>query len=453
VELHRVLKDAGSLYLHCDPTASHYLKIILDAMFGPSNFRNEIIWKRAPAKGHNSIRFSRGHDIILYYAKSPAAPFNVLYAKHRDEYVESHYSNVEEGTGRRYQLTSLINPNADRPNLKYEFPLGSGTVKVWRWTKDRMTKAYEDGLVVVPKGGGVARYKRYLDEQEGTPMTDVWEDIPPINSQAQERLGYPTQKPEALLDRILLASTEPGDVVLDPFCGCGTTVAVAHRLGRRWIGIDVTHLAIGLIRHRLTDQFGDAVATTYAVVGEPTTSSDAETLAAEDPYQFQFWALGLVGARPAPADQKKGADHGIDGNIYFHDDPKGKTKRIIVSVKAGKNISVAMVRDLVGTITREKADIGVLISMTEPTGPMRREAASAGFYTSPMGGKHPAIQILTIAELLAGKQIDYPTRAQRTSMTFKKARAVERTAENLSLLAPPPIPVDGYDDDGEGEGE
>jgi site-specific DNA-methyltransferase (adenine-specific) len=174
VELHRVLKDAGSLYLHCDPTASHYLKIILDAMFGPSNFRNEIIWKRAPAKGHNSIRFSRGHDIILYYAKSPAAPFNVLYAKHRDEYVESHYSNVEEGTGRRYQLTSLINPNADRPNLKYEFPLGSGTVKVWRWTKDRMTKAYEDGLVVVPKGGGVARYKRYLDEQEGTPMTDVW---------------------------------------------------------------------------------------------------------------------------------------------------------------------------------------------------------------------------------------------------------------------------------------
>jgi site-specific DNA-methyltransferase (adenine-specific) len=444
VDLHRTLKTTGTLYLHCDPTASHYLKILLDAIFDPHAFRNEIIWRRTTAKAHNTLRFSRAHDIILSYAKSERATFNLLYAKHREEYLESHYSNVEPETGRRFTLGDLLNPNKNRPNLTYEFPPGSGNVKVWRWTKDRMMEAYEKGLIVVPKAGGVPRFKRYLDEQEGTPMTDVWEDIPPINSQAQERLGYPTQKPEALLDRIIAASSEPGDVVLDPFCGCGTTIASAQRLGRSWIGIDVTHLAIGLIKHRLVSQFGDAIAHTYKVVGEPTTIDDAEALAKEDPYQFQFWALGLVGARPSQTEQKKGADKGIDGNIYFHDDPRGKTKRIILSVKAGVNVTVSMVRDLVGTVTREKADLGALLMFTKPTRPMREEAASAGFYTSPMGGQHSKVQILTVAELLDGKGIDYPTRSQRADLTFKKARRIVSEAQAL------PFSTLVQDDDAEG---
>jgi hypothetical protein len=285
-----------------------------------------------------------------------------------------------------------------------------------------MMEAYGKGLIVVPKAGGVPRFKRYLDEQEGTPMTDVWEDIPPINSQAQERLGYPTQKPEALLRRILTASADRGDTVLDPFCGCGTTISVAEQLGMSWIGIDVTHLAIGLIKHRLQDQFGPAITKTYEVRGEPTSLPDAERLASEEPFQFQAWALGKVGARTAQS-EKRGADRGIDGTLYFHDDPKGTTKRIILSVKAGKNVSVAMVRDLVGTVTREKV----------------KEAASAGFYASPMGGKHAKVQILTIEDLLAGKGIDYPARSQRADVTFRKARRVVAEPEALpfSTIAEP----------------
>lgn len=262
---------------------------------------------------------------------------------------------------------------------------------------------------------------------------DILLEISPLNNVAVERLGYPTQKPEALLTRIIEASSNAGDLVLDPFCGCGTAIAAAQRLGRRWIGIDITHLAIGLIKHRLQDQFGEAISQTYTVIGEPTTVPDAEALAQGEPFQFQAWALGLVGARTAHS-AKRGSDKGVDGNLYFHDDPKGRTKRIVLSVKAGQNIGPAMVRDLVGTVIREKANIGVLVTMAEPTGPMKKEAASAGFYVSPMGGKHAKIQILTIPELLSGKGIDYPARSQRADLTFKRANRVTPEPEALSLL-------------------
>jgi len=241
-----------------------------------------------------------------------------------------------------------------------------------------------------------------------------------INQSAKERLGYPTQKPEALLDRIVLASSREGDTVLDPFCGCGTAVTVAQRLGRRWIGIDVIHLAISLIKARLADAFGDAIAKTYKVIGEPVDLSGARALAELDRYQFQYWALGLVGARPTPADQKKGADQGIDGRLYFHDDAaeSGKTKQILFSVKSGK-ADVTHLRDLRGVIDREDADLGVLITLQEPTGPMRVEATSAGFYASPWGTNHPRLQIRTVAEMLAGQGIDMPP--SRDLRTFKKA--------------------------------
>ncbi len=257
-------------------------------------------------------------------------------------------------------------------------------------------------------------------------------DIPPIGAQAQERLGYPTQKPEALLERILRASSNEGDVILDPFCGCGTTVQVAQKSNRRWIGIDITHLAIGLIKTRLDDTFGPDIRKTYEVIGEPTDIAGAAQLASENKYQFQYWALGLVGAQPTEA-LKKGADRGIDGRRNFHDDNSGKTRQIIFSVKGGQNIGVSEVRDLRGVIEREHAAIGAYIAFAEPTRPMQKEAAEAGFYTSPDGSKYPRLQLLTIEALMNGTQrLEFPR--HHRDVTFKTApRHRERAAENLSL--------------------
>jgi hypothetical protein len=280
-----------------------------------------------------------------------------------------------------------------------------------------MAKLEKSGRIRYTKTG-TAEYIRYLDEMPGVPLQDVWADISPINPQAKERLGYPTQKPEALLERIITASSNEGDLVLDPFCGCGTAIVVAQNLKRRWIGIDITHLAVALMKHRLHDMFGNRVK--YKVIGEPVSLPDAKALAENDPYQFQWWALGLVGARPI--EEKKGADRGIDGRLYFHDEAdskKGATKQIILSVKSGK-VSVKDLRDLRGVVEREKAQIGVLICMEKPTRDMRRESASAGFYKSHWK-THQKLQILTIEELLAGHKIDYPDIAG-VNVTFRRAQ-------------------------------
>ncbi|MDW8223201.1 MAG: DNA methyltransferase [Gemmatales bacterium] len=260
--------------------------------------------------------------------------------------------------------------------------------------------------------------KWYADELEGVPLGDIWTDIPPFSAQAKERLGFPTQKPEALLQRIILASSNRGDLVLDPFCGCGTTIVAAQRLERRWIGIDITHLAINLVRLRLQNTFGPSIQSQYRVIGEPTTVKDAQALAQQDPFQFQCWALGLVGARPT--EPKKGADRGIDGRLYFHDGGRaGQTKLVVLSVKLGQ-VRPSDVRDLLGVVDREGAALGVLITLQEPSPAMRREAAEAGFYTSPGGTQHPKIQILTIADLLERQQrIDLP--AWTDWQTFRRA--------------------------------
>jgi site-specific DNA-methyltransferase (adenine-specific) len=414
-ELRRVLKPTGSLYLHCDPTASHYLKLLLDSTFGLDCFRNEIVWRRADPKGHAFTRFPSTHDIILYYAKGDKTTWHTPYRPYDQGYLDSHYANVEPETRRRYTLSDCTNPNRNRPNLTYEW---RGVTKVWRWTKDKMQKLHDEGRLVYTSSGS-PRYKRYLDEMPGTVVTTIWDDIPFINSQAQERLGYPTQKPEALLERIIAASTNEGDVVLDPFCGCGTAIASAQNLGRRWIGIDITHLAIGLIKHRLLTAFGGNVE--FRVIGEPADLASAAELAQSDPYQFQWWALGLCGARPA--EQKKGADKGIDGRLYFHDEgPGGRTKQIVFSVKAGHTGS-AHVRDLLGVLDREKAQIGVLLSLQEPTREMRKEAASAGFYASPWGQNYPRVQLLTVEALLGGAKVDYPP--SQANVTLKKAPRVQ----------------------------
>jgi len=431
VELRRVLKETGSIYLHCDPTASHYLKLLMDAVFGTINLRNEIIWRRSHPKGQAFTRFARNHDVILYYAKNAATvQWNQLHTDHDPGRAAQQYA-LRDPDGRAYQLTSLLNPNPNRPNLTYEF---LGKTKVWRWTRDRMQAAYDRGLIVVPRDGkGIPRYKRYLDEQEGIPVSDVWNDLE--ISSGNEKLGYPTQKPEALLERILRASSNEGDLVLDPFCGCGTTVQVAQKLNRRWIGIDITHLAIGLIKSRLAASFENSdppIRETYEVIGTPTDLSGARQLASENKYQFQYWALSLVDAHPTDG-IKKGADRGIDGRIYFHEAHSTESRQIIFSVKGGQHIGVSEVRDLIGVLHRERAEIGVYISFEEPTKPMQREAAEAGFYTSKDGSKYPRIQLLTIKDLLEGTQrLEKPLHVR--DLTFKKAPLSRpKRAENLPL--------------------
>lgn len=291
VELHRVLKPTGSLYLHCDPTASHYLKVVMDGVFDVENYRNEISWRRSQPKSHNTVNFPNCRDVILRYAKGEAVTFNKIFGEYDPGYIEKFYRFTDEN-GRRYQLDNLLNPNKDRPNLTYEF---LGIMRVWRWTKDRMKKAYEDGLIYQSKSGAVPRLKRYLDEMQGQPVTDDWDDIEHLHGSSGESLGYPTQKPLALLERIISASSDPGDLVLDPFCGCGTAVHAAQKLGRQWVGIDITHLAIALIENRLRDAFPGIE---YEVQGTPKDLDGARDLAARNKYQFQYWACSLVKARP-----------------------------------------------------------------------------------------------------------------------------------------------------------
>jgi site-specific DNA-methyltransferase (adenine-specific) len=426
VELHRVLKRTGSLYLHCDPTASHYLKVILDTIFAPSNFRNEIIWCRTPSKGLMSRRLARNHDVILSYQMSDASTWNddaVFTAYDLDDLDEKTASKYRhrDADGRLYELKDLTNPNPDRPNLTYEF---LGVTKVWRWTKERMQAAYDAGLIIQPRPGAVPRYKRYLDELRGKPLADVWTDIDPLNSQANERLGYQTQKPEALLERIIKLTTHPGDIVLDPFCGCGTAIAAAQKLGRKWIGIDITHLSIALQKYRLEAMFPGIK---FKVVGEPKDIGAARQLATEDRYQFQWWALSLIRARPLGGQEgsregKKGSDKGIDGVIAFIDDNTGKAKRVLVQVKSG-HVNASHIRDLVGTVQREQAALGVYITLEEPTRDMITEALKAGFYRSPGWNKdYPRIQILTIEDLLHNAEVKMPPQFG----TFKQAQRVQQ---------------------------
>lgn len=373
VELRRVLKPTGSIYLHCDPTASHYLKILMDAIFGPKRFENEIIWSYRSG-GASKSRFAKKHDVLLCYSSSQDRYFNVLRERsYNRQFKPYRFKGVEEF--------------CDEEGRWYTTPF----------------------------------------------MRDVWE-INMVGRTSSERLGYPTQKPLELLERIIESSCPPDGIVLDPFCGCGTAIEASQVLGRQWIGIDVTHLAIGLIRHRLSGirvQKSD-----FTVIGEPTDVAGAQQLAKDDPYQFQWWALGLVGARPTPKEQKKGTDRGIDGRLYFHDDNDGDTKQVIFSVKAGK-VQPSYVRDLVGVLNREKAQIGVLVSLIHPTREMRTEAGAAGCYqASGWNTQHPRIQLITIEELLSGTKLDLPLYRNRTLKkpdrnTQRLPRSMKRTTRAL----------------------
>ena len=401
VELHRVLKPTGSLYLHCDPTASHYLRVLLDAVFDPINFRSEVTWQRTNVHS-DSKEWSAVSDRLLYYVKDARERYtwNPPHLPHSPEYVLSKYRN-RDPDGRAYMLDNMTSPNP-RPNMMYEWKGHASPAMGWRYERATMERLDAQGRIWYPDSKDKRpRLKRYLDEMPGTLATNVWTDIAPINSQARERLGYPTQKPVALLERIIAASSKPGDIVLDPFCGCGTALVAAQKLDRQWIGIDVTYLSIAVMRARLKDSFG---LTDVEVIGQPTEVEGARSMLVgtglEGQYQFQWWALDLIGAQPMGGVQKKGADRGIDGVISFSTGPRGEVGRALVSVKSG-TVNSGMVRDLKGVLDREKAEIGLFVTLEEPSGPMHLEATTAGVYHSELSGReYPRIQILTIRELL-----------------------------------------------------
>ena len=444
-ELHRVLKPTGSLYLHCDPTASHYIKVLLDAVFGPTRFRSEIVWKRTSA--HSNTKQGREvhghiHDTILFYTKSDEWTWNPVYQPYSEEYLEKEYDKVDED-GRRFTDSDLT---ANRPggdteykwrvkkpkgtddwqadlDDEYEDPKDGWEYKgvppysgrYWMYAEEKLEELDREGKLYYRRTG-MPRKKNYADEMPGVPLQDIWTDISPISAGSNERLGYPTQKPEQLMERIIKSSSDEGDVVLDPFCGCGTTIASAEKLDRNWIGIDVTHLAINLMKHRLSDTFGRSIADEYDIIGEPETIAAARKLAEDGDYkQFEIWALGLVGAAP----EGGSGDKGIDGRMRFKDPEEDEWREIIIQVKSGST-GPKHVRELKGTLEREKeAEIGALLALEEPTKGMREEEADAGFYQSPWG-KHPRIQILTIEELLRGAALDAPPQGQ-VGGTFREA--------------------------------
>lgn len=431
IELHRVLKPTGSLYLHCDPTASHYLKLLLDGVFGANNYRTEISWRRQSA--HNDAaqgrqQFGNVRDIIYFYTKSSEWTWNWLYTPYDEKYVKSFYRHIEEGTGRRFRLSDITAPGGADPakrNPHYEF---LGVTRYWRYSKERMRELYEQGRIIQSAPGRVPQYKRYLDEMPGVALQNDWGDIIPLHGSAQERLGYPTQKPLALLERIIQASSNEGDVVLDPFCGCGTAIDAAQKLNRQWIGIDVTHLSIGLIERRMKDRYGDDLA--YLVIGTPNDLASAQKLAADEPHQFQYWITQTVDGQPYQGG-RKGADRGIDGYLYFtgHD---RKTEAAIISVKAGRNVGVAMVRDLKGVIEREKSPIGIFICAVNPTREMEREAAAAGIYEAADGRTYPRLQIFTLAEYFQGLRPKVPLLDRQAA--YKKAVREDDSAKQGVLI-------------------
>ncbi len=429
LELHRALKPTGSLYLHCDPTASHYLKLLLDAVFGFKGYRSEISWKRSSA--HSDAKQGRRiygsiRDVIFFYSKSDHWTWNWQFTSYDPDYIETFYRHREKDSDRLYRNDNLTaaKPGGD---VSYDWPVkqspdGNWTGDIteefknprqgwtydvarpykgryWAYSKAKMIAFEKEGRLSYTKTG-MPNYKRYLDEMPGVPLQNDWQDIPPVLG--RQDLGYPTQKPLALLERILIASSNAGEVVLDPFCGCGTAMHAAQKLGREWIGIDVTALAIGLIERRLKDAFPDVV---FDIHGTPKTLEDALHLANLDKYQFQWWAVGLIGARPY-AGKKKGADRGIDGVFFFSPDGK-KSEMGVVSVKGGANVGVAAVRDLHSVMEREKAPIGVLIVVSLPTRAMEKEAAATGFYKCD-AGEFPRLQIITLAELFQGRRPRIP---------------------------------------------
>ena len=433
VELHRVLKPTGNFYLHCDPTASHYLKIILDQIFAVENFRNEIVWERTNAHNMKARYYAKVHDLLLFYTKGNSYTWNKQYTEYSDAQL-SRYKTDENGrlyTGRDLTMSTVMQSR----NFEWR-GTQPPTHRSWGASLEQLEKWYAEGRILLKKDGipRLDGLKVYLDELPGKQIPSIWNDIPRIGNTSKERLGYPTQKPLVLLERIIKTSSNEGDVVLDAFAGCGTTIQAAATFNRQWIGIDITHLAITLLRYRLVDAFDDNVK--YEIVGEPKDEASARALAVQDRYQFQWWALSLIRARPYQ-EKKKGADEGVDGVIYYQDvDPdntkKVLTRKIVVQVKSGK-VSVKDIRELKSVVDSQGAVIGVFITLNSPTQPMLKEATAAGRFQwlHVKDTTYPKIQIRTIQELLDGQGIEYPRTP--TDVTFRKANPANPKGRQLEF--------------------
>ena len=399
-ELHRVLKNTGSLYLHCDPTASHYLKLILDSIFGSENFRNEIIWKRSGTSPGISKNFRKAHDVILRYSVSSKYVFNQQFQKLSDVTLKKYSLQDKKGFYRTVPILVSGKTNGDTGKEWNNIdPHNYGNNGMHWITQRKNLDEYDKEGKIVWKKGKLPQLKYYLNENKGLSVSDIWEDIAIINSMAKERMGYPTQKPVALLERIIKSSSNESDLILDPFCGCGTAIVAAQKLKRNWIGIDVTHLAIGLMEKRMKQEFGIVP----NVVGNPASFTSAENLFKRSPLDFERWAVTRIdGMHPNKAQV---GDKGIDGRGYIGSDHQYKT---IVSVKGGKQLNPGMVRDLVGTVSREDAAFGILITIHNPTDGMKKEAAKAGIVETPLGHHFPKIQIYTISDYFNGKKPELP---------------------------------------------
>lgn len=417
VELRRVLKPDGSLYLHCDPVASHYLKVLLDAIFGPARFLNEIAWKRANAHNFKSRMWPRQQDTILVYARGETFTLNPVYEPYGPEQLKRY---KPDSNGRLFTGQDLT-VSAVRRLRQFEWR-GSKPPphRSWGASKDQLEAWFEEGRILLKKDGRprLDGLKVYLEETKGKQIGTVWTDIDRISNTAAERLGYPTQKPVPLLERIISAGSKPGQVVLDPFCGCGTTVDAAEKLGRKWIGIDITHYAITLIEQRLKRHHPKA---NFTVHGRPASLADAHALAKRDKHQFQWWAAWFSGAQ-SYREEKRGADRGIDGSATFANGPFGYG-RIIISVKGGENVGVDAIRQLSAVVDREKADMGVLVTLQEPTQPMINEALGAGYVKKSAHGRLPRLQISTVADLFAGRLPVLPPLPQAVDRIQPRSKA------------------------------
>jgi site-specific DNA-methyltransferase (adenine-specific) len=366
--------------------------------------------------GHrDSHKYNQSHDIIFFYSKTDDFTWNPQYIPYDEEYIKKNFNHADSN-GRKFMADNLLAAGIRRGESGKEWH-GIDPTKMgnhWQYTIQKLDELEKQGRIYFPLKGKMPRLKRYLDELDGKPLTSEWTDISSIGAHAKERLDYPTQKPLLLLERIIQSSTNENDIVLDPFCGCGTTILAAQKLNRKWLGIDITHLAISLIRSRL-NEIGVVVKRDYKIVGEPADFESAKELAETNPYQFQWWALSLIDARPAgqingDLQGKKGADKGIDGWLTFREKDSLDLHRIVVQVKGGVHISAQVVRDLLGTVQATKSAIGILITLYEPTEPMMQAAMESEYYVSPTWGhKYPKIQILTIADLLKGAKPDIPT--------------------------------------------
>jgi site-specific DNA-methyltransferase (adenine-specific) len=420
VEIHRVLKSTGSFYLHCDPTASHYLKIVLDTVFCSQggDYIAEITWERTSAHS-DSKTFANTTDVIFLYSKL-ILMFNQQFKPYSEEYLKKYYKH-QDGKG-RFLDRDLTAGGLSGGGYNYDW---KGIKKLWRCPIETMQK-YEEQNKLYYTRNGTPRLKQYLEEMPGVPLTNLWNDIPPINSQASERLGYPTQKPEALLERIIKASSNKGDIILDAYCGCGTTIAVAERLERNWIGIDITYQSISLMLKRLEDSFGKNVLDKIELNGIPKDMESAQALATKPDdrtrKEFEKWAVLTYSNNRAVINDKKGADKGVDAIAYFQGD-KDNREKIIFQVKSG-NVKSGDIRDLQGTMTLQGAALGIFITLKPPSKDMVQTAKSAGIYRGRyMSQSVDKIEIVTVQEILEQKKrLD-------VILTFEVLKAAEKQRE------------------------